>query len=128
MDVPHTHIINNPLDIDFNYSEVFIGGSSLQIKKESIKLLKLLIPKDIDLKEEYYLQVTVKNTQGINLVCKYMSKNEEDRIFSAKLFGTENINEWKRYTFRLVSSLAEAKTSIRSIVELTSIRWPYYLG
>ena len=81
-----------------------------------IKLLKVQIPADIDLKEEYYIQVTVKDTQDIKLVFKYLSKNEEDRIFSAKFFKVEDVNEWKRYTFRLVTNLIQANSTIRSII------------
>lgn len=85
MDVPHTHIINNPLDVEWDYDKSFYGGSSLKVKKETIKLLKMVIPEGLNPKSEYYLQVTVKDTQGINVVCKYISKKEEDRVFTAKL-------------------------------------------
>lgn len=85
MDVPHTHIINSPLDVEWDYDKSFYGGSSLKVKKETIKLLKMVIPEGLNPKSEYYLQVTVKDTQGINVVCKYISKKEEDRVFTAKL-------------------------------------------
>lgn len=65
--------------------------------------------------------MTVNKTQGINTVCKYMSKNEEDRIFQTKLFALDEINGWKRYTFRLVSTLNKVKEDVRSIVELSSL-------
>lgn len=44
MDVPHTHIINHPFDTEFSYDHAFYGGSSLLVRKESIKLLKLVVP------------------------------------------------------------------------------------
>jgi len=49
MDTPHTHIINNPLETDFSYEEAFVGGSSLVIRKGTVKLLKVLIPSTINL-------------------------------------------------------------------------------
>lgn len=33
MDVPHTHIINHPLDTDFSYENAFCGASSLVVRK-----------------------------------------------------------------------------------------------
>lgn len=88
----------------------------------------MLIPDDINLQEEYYIQVTVKDTQSINLVFKYLSKNEEDRIFTAKLFKIEDVNDWKRYTFKLITNLIQANSSIRSIVEISSLKTPYFIG
>lgn len=88
MDLPHTHIINPPFDTDITYDHAFYGGTSLLIRKESIKLLKLLIPQGLDLTQPYFVQVTVKGTQGVNLVCKYTSKKEEERIFTAKSAGS----------------------------------------
>lgn len=100
----------------------------MKVKKETIKLLKMLIPKGLNTKEEYYLQITVKGTQGINAVCKYISKNEEGRFFMAKLMKSEEVNEWKKFTFRLVGNTKEVTVDTRSLIELTSIKWPYYLG
>ena len=42
--------------------------------------------------------------------------------------GTQEEGPWKRFTFKLVSSLKVLKNDIRSIIELKSIKWPYYLG
>lgn len=105
-----------------------MGGTSLTIKRESIKLLKLYIAEGIDLREEYWLQVTVKGTQGLTAVCKYISKKEEDRVFTAKMAGAEDINDWKRFTFKLVSGLKQLTAPVRSIIDLTSIKYPYQLG
>ena len=126
--MPHTHIINNPLDLEWDYEHCFFGGSSLKIKKETIKLMKIVIPQGQDPKAEYYLQVTVQHTQGVSIACRYISKNEEDRVFAAKLVGSEEVNSWKKYTFRLVSSLQEVKATTRSMLELTSLKWPFWLG
>ena len=128
MDVPHTHIINHPFDISFNYEHAFLGASSLKVEKVSIKLLKVLIPASINLEQEYSLVITVHGTQGISPVFRYISKNLEDRVFTAKLVKTEPVNDWKRFTFRLVTELKSLKGPIRSIIELTSIKAPYYIG
>ena len=88
MDIPHTYTINHPFDTAINYENSFLGGSSLEIKKETIKLLKVFIPSSTDLSKEYFLVVTVKGTLGVNATLKYISKNEEDRVFTAKLMGT----------------------------------------
>jgi len=86
MDIPHTHIINSPLDTQFNYSDGFVGANSLQINKESTKLIQLLIPQNIDLSKKYFIVVTVKNTHGINLTLKYkVSLPDAYRVFSANL-------------------------------------------
>lgn len=74
-DLPHTHIINNPFDTELNYQDSFFGGTSLKIKKEALKLLKVYIPKGLNLKNEYFIQITVKDTFKIDLVFKYISKN-----------------------------------------------------
>lgn len=50
-DLPHTHIINHPLDTELNYQDAFIGATSLSIKKPVLKLLKVYIPKGLDLKK-----------------------------------------------------------------------------
>jgi endo-beta-N-acetylglucosaminidase D len=128
MDVPHTHIINHPLDTEFDHEVAFMGASSLKIRRETIKLLKILIPTTINLAEPYYLVVTVHGTQSVNALFKYATKNEEDRAFTAKLMNTEEAGEWKIFTFRLVTSLKALRNNVRSIVELTSIKYPYNLG
>ena len=72
--------------------------------------------------------MTVKGTQSININFKYMSKNEEDRIFNVKLMGTSEIDDWKRFNFKLITSVKNLKADVRSIVEMQSNRYPYYLG
>ena len=57
-----------------------------------------------------------------------MSKNEEDRIFNAKLMGTSEIDDWKRFNFKLITSVKNIKADVRTIVEMQSNRYPYYLG
>lgn len=54
-DLPHTHIINHPFDTEVNYDEIFTGGSSLRIKRDTVKLLKVVIPKGLSLKQEYFI-------------------------------------------------------------------------
>ena len=44
-----------------------------------------------DLSQDYFLVVTVKGTQGASAVFKYISQKEEDRVFVAKLMGTESV-------------------------------------
>lgn len=75
-DLPHTHIINHPFETELNYQHSFIGGTSLTIKREAVKLLKVIIPKGLDLAQEYFIQVAVKDTPGVQLNFKYISKNE----------------------------------------------------
>lgn len=64
-DLPHTHIINHPFETEVSYYEIFTGGSSLKIKRDIIKLLKVVIPRGLDLKKEYFIQITTKDTFGI---------------------------------------------------------------
>jgi hypothetical protein len=64
-DLPHTHIINHPFDTEINYDEIYTGGSSLCIKRDTAKLLKVVIPKGLDLKQDYFMQVTTKDTYDI---------------------------------------------------------------
>ena len=86
MDLPHTHIINSPLDTQLNYSDGFVGANSLQINKESLKLIQLLIPQAIDLAKKYFIVVTVKDTYGVNLGLKYKASLPDTyRVFSANL-------------------------------------------
>lgn len=115
-DHPHTHIINHPLDTDFNYKQAFLGGSSLKVKVQSINLLKLIIPKELDLSPQYFLQVTVKDTPKIELTFKYISKLEEERVFQAAFHNLEEINGWKRFTFKMGTAIKEVKQDIRSIL------------
>ena len=72
--------------------------------------------------------ITVHGSQGINAVFKYISKNEEDRVFTAKLMGTDEINGWKKFTFKLLTKLKAVKNNTRSIIELSSIKIPYNIG
>ena len=88
----------------------------------------MLIPASIDLSQESFLVITVKGSEGVSAIFRYISKNEEDRVFTAKLMGTQEEGEWKRFTFKLVTSLKAIKADVRSIIELQSIKWPYYLG
>ena len=57
-----------------------------------------------------------------------MSKNEEDRVFNAKLMKTDEMGEWKRFTFKLLTTLKSLKADVRSIIELKSLKFPYNLG
>jgi hypothetical protein len=50
-DLPHTHIINHPFDTELNFKNAFIGATSLSMKKEILKLLKVFIPKGLNLKK-----------------------------------------------------------------------------
>lgn len=52
----------------------------------------------------------------------------EDRIFEAKQEAVKEINGWKRFTFRLVTTVTEVKADIRSIIDIISITQPYFLG
>ena len=78
--------------------------------------MKVLIPSETDLSKEYFLVVTVKDSQGVQAIFKYISKNEEERIFNAKLMGTEEIGDWKKFTFKLITSVKEIKVNVRSII------------
>lgn len=62
------------------------------------------------------------------MVCKYVTKKEEERVFAVKMFKSEEVNDWKTYTFKLVTALSRVPILTRSILELTSIKIPYYLG
>jgi len=59
------------------------------VRRPVIKLLKVAIPKDIDLNKKYYIQVVVKDTKSINIILKYVSKIEEERVFNASLKNIE---------------------------------------
>ena len=73
--MPHSHIINHPFDTAFNYNSAFIGGSSFLVTKPSIKLFRAVIPEKLNLSQEYFLILTFKNTENINVVFKYVTKN-----------------------------------------------------
>jgi hypothetical protein len=72
--------------------------------------------------------VTVKDTPKIDLIFKYISKLEEERIFTTKLVEIDDVNEWKKFTFKLETSLNEVKSDIRSIIDINSSIQPYCLG
>jgi len=76
-DQPHTHIINLPFDTSFNYKEAFIGGSSLLITKPNIKLFRAIIPKNLNLKDEYFLQLSFKDTSKLDVAFKYATNVPE---------------------------------------------------
>jgi hypothetical protein len=40
----------------------------------------------------------------------------------------EEINGWKRFTFKMGTAIKEVKQDIRSILEIRSIQYPYLLG
>jgi ribosomal protein L31 len=128
LDLPHTHIINHPFETELSYEHAFIGGSSLAIKRDAVKLLKVVIPRGLDLKRQYFIQVAVRDTPSVLLNFKYISKNEQDRIFSAKQERVEEFDGWKRFTFKLVSTVGEVKADVRSIIDIVSTRHPYFLG
>ena len=119
-DMPHSHIINHPFDTAFNYNSAFIGGSSFLVTKPSIKLFRAVIPEKLNLSQEYFLILTFKNTENINVVFKYVTKSPEERIFTAEVAKVDKINDWKRCTYKLITTQKEVNTDIRTIIDLTS--------
>ena len=64
-DIPHTYLINHPTHTAFTHNTSFTGGSALTVHQSSAKLLRMLIPKALNLTLKYWLVVTVKDTLSI---------------------------------------------------------------
>ena len=41
---------------------------------------------------------------------------------------SEEVGEWKKFTFRLITQAKQVKEDVRSLVEIVSDSWPYVLG
>lgn len=74
------------------------------------------------------MQITTKNAFNLSLNFKYITKNEAERIFSAKLVETIDINGWNRFTFQLVTKAVEVNADIRSIIDISTSSLQYLLG